>query len=323
MNPNQTLFFSHTEFLLLGFPGISKARPLVVIPFLSIYVVILTGNSLVIHQIRIEKSLQSPMYYLISLLFAVNITSTSVVLPKFLLGLAFNLNEVTLHGCLAQMFCIYFLAIFESSVVLLMALDRYVAICRPLHYHHIMTKPFLLRLGLIGLLRGGVLVSPLVILASRVRFCGSNVILNFACENMALLSLACGDVSKSQVAGMAVRVLVTVIDVAFLLVSYSGILYTAMNIAAGKARHKALHTCSTHLSVAVSIYLSALLASVVYRMETVSYDVQNLFSAVYLMVPATLNPFIYGLRVKEIRECLARSWRKRNASPAHKRVNRT
>ncbi|XP_063297733.1 olfactory receptor 52K1-like [Pelobates fuscus] len=327
LNPNQTLGFSHSEFVLLGFPGIAKTRQILVIPFLSIYVVILTGNSLIIHRIWVEKSLHSPMYFLIALLFAVNISNTTAILPKFLLELAFQWNRISLLGCLLQMFTMYFFAVFESGVILLMALDRYLAISRPLRYHDIMTNDFLGRLILVGTVRSTILVTPLVILASRVHFCESNIILNFACENMGLMNLACGDISVPQVVGMVVRVFVTVGDVIFVLVSYINILYAAMKIVVGKARHKALHTCSTHLSVVVLIYTSALSSSIVYRAsQSISYDVQNLFSAVYLVIPATLNPFIYGLRVKEIRECLVKTWSNRKtllSSSIHSRINRT
>ncbi|KAM4697320.1 LOW QUALITY PROTEIN: olfactory receptor 52E8-like [Discoglossus pictus] len=326
VNPNQTTSFSHSEFILLGFPGFSRNRQVLVVPFLLIYTVILTGNSLIIYRIWVEKSLHSPMYSLISLLFVVNISNTTAIMPKFMFGLLFSANQISL-GCLLQMFTIYFMATFESSVVLLMAFDRYIAICRPLRYHDIMTKRLLVQLSFIGMARSSFLVSPLVILASRVQFCRSNIILNFACENMGLLNLGCGDVSKVHVVGLAVRILITVLDVGLLLVSYSNILYTAMKVVTGRDRHKALHTCSTHLLVAIILYLSALSSSIVYRMQmSISNDLENLFSAIYLIVPATLNPFIYGFRVKEIRRCLLKSWQKKDSvvsASIHIKVNKT
>uniref|UniRef100_A0A8C5M6P3 G-protein coupled receptors family 1 profile domain-containing protein n=1 Tax=Leptobrachium leishanense TaxID=445787 RepID=A0A8C5M6P3_9ANUR len=306
LNPNTTGVFSHSEFLLLGFPGLSKTRQFLVLPFLTIYLVILAGNSLVISRIWAEKSLHSPMYVLIALLFAVNISSTSAILPKFLLGLAFHWNQVTLSGCLVQMFSIYFFAIFESGIILFMALDRYVAICRPLHYHDIMTMDFLGRLIFIGMTRSSVMVIPLVVLASTVHFCGSNIILNFACENMGLINLACSDTSLSQIVGMAVRVIVTVGDAVLLVMSYAKILHAAMKIAVGKARHKALQTCSNHLSVAMMIYVCAMSASIV---MDISVDVQNLTSAIYYLFPALIHPVIYGLRVKEIKVCILKAWK--------------
>ncbi|KAM5126843.1 olfactory receptor 52K2-like [Mantella aurantiaca] len=324
--PTQNLTtISYTEFVLFGFPGIIKSRKLLTVPFIAIYVVILSGNLLIVHRIFVDPSLHSPMYFLMSLLFAVNISSTSAILPKFLLGLSFDMNQITLWGCLGQMSYIYFMAIFESGVILSMALDRFIAICRPLRYNDIMTTRLLVQLALIGVARSVLLVSPMVVLTSHVHFCRSNIILNFVCENMGILSLACGDISRQQAVGLMVRILVTIIDVTLLLLSYSSIVYTAMKIAVGKARHKALHTCGAHLTVAMVIYLSALVSSVVYRMDRhISYDIQNLFNAIYLMIPASLNPFIYGLGMKEIRRCLTRSWKNKSVSSSvHIQVNKT
>ncbi|KAM4045581.1 olfactory receptor 52E8-like [Anomaloglossus baeobatrachus] len=311
---NTQYFLSHTEFVLLGFPGIVAYRKFLVIPFLSVYITILTGNSILIYRICVERNLHSPMYILISVLFSVNISCTTSIMPKLLLGLSFNMNEITLAGCLIQMFYMYFMAIFESGVILSMALDRFVAICRPLRYNDIMTSQTLIYLVTIGMTRSSLFVSPMVILASYAQYCKSNVILNFVCENMGLLSLACGSTSTQEVVGLLVRIFITILDSGLLLLSYSSILYTAMKIISGKARHKALHTCGMHLLVAMLLYTCALVSSVVYRMHSlISYDVQNLFTAIYLMIPATINAFIYGLGVKEIRHCLMKSWKKKGS----------
>uniref|UniRef100_A0A803JS86 Olfactory receptor n=1 Tax=Xenopus tropicalis TaxID=8364 RepID=A0A803JS86_XENTR len=341
---NQSFIFSYTDFTLLGFPGISRWRPLLAIPFFSVYLVILSGNSLIIHLIYTEKTLHSPMYLLISVLFAINITVSTAILPKFLLDLLFRLNQVSLTGCLLQMFSIYFMSVCESGVMLLMSLDRYVAICRPLRYHNIMTKRFLLSLTFIVIIRSFILVCPFVLFTSMVQFCRSNIILNFTCENMALLSLGCGDTTKPQIAGLIVRIIVTALDGSLFFLSYSTILYTAMKtvdnksrhkalntcgthllvtmqvyvsglvsslIARGKALHKALHTCSTHLIVVVLNSSCGLIAAILYRMP-ISVDVQNLFSAIYYLFPATIHPIIYGYRMKEIRRCLVNGKRHRN-----------
>ncbi|XP_075449394.1 olfactory receptor 51E2-like [Ascaphus truei] len=308
LSPNQTISYSHPEFVLFGFPGISESRQLLVIPFLSIYVVILTSNSLIIYRIWVEKSLQSPMYSLISLLFAVNISCTTAIVPKVLMGLLFGLNQISLTWCLLQMFIIYVTVVFESNILLLMALDRYVAICRPLRYHDIMNNRFLVQLSIIGLVHSSLFASPIIIVASQVQFCRSNIILNFACENMVLLNLACGDISKIQMVGLMVRIILTVSDVSLLLLSYLSILHTAMKIVVGKARNKALHTCSTHLLVAILNYLCGFLSSIAYRLH-ISLDVQNLSSAIYFLLPATVHPIIYGIRMKEIKDCLVKSWR--------------
>ncbi|KAM5126844.1 olfactory receptor 52K1-like [Mantella aurantiaca] len=311
---NETII-SYTEFVLFGFPGIITNRKLLLIPFAVMYVITLSGNLLVIYRIFVESSLHSPMYFLISLLFTINVSYITSILPKFLVGLSFDLNQISLLGCLIQIFYISFMSLFESCVMLSMALDRFLAVCRPLRYNDIMTTRFLLQLSIVGIVRSTLLISPMVILTASVQFCRSNVILNFVCENMGLLGLACGDVSKQHAVGLMVRILVTVSDVSLILLSYSCILYTAMKIAAGKARHKALHTCGSHLTVAMIIYLSALVSSIVPRIHTqISPDIQNMFSAIYHMTPASLNPLVYGLGVKEIRRCLTKSWRNQNMS---------
>ncbi|KAM4796258.1 olfactory receptor 52K1-like [Rhinophrynus dorsalis] len=308
-NQNQTSSFSYTEFFLFVFPGIPTFRQLLVIPFLSTYLVILILNLLIVYKVWVEEKLHSPMYVLISLLLGVNVICTTAVIPKMLLVLV-GVNRISLVGCLVQMFSVYSTVMFKSVVMLLMALDRYMAICRPLRYHDIITQHLLVQLSITGLTRNSILVFPIVILVSRVHFCKSNIILHFACEDMMLLSLGCGDVSKFQTVGVTVRAIATASDISILLVCYGKVLHAAMKIATGNARYVALHTCSTHLLVALPVYSFGLLSSIISKVEAfLSHDIQNLSSVIYFLFPAIINPIIYGLRVKEIKDCLLRSWK--------------
>ncbi|OCT93445.1 olfactory receptor 51E2 [Xenopus laevis] len=302
--------FSHTEFILFGFPGISQSRHWLFIPFFFIYLEILMGNLMIIYQILVERSLHLPMYSLICLLFAVNISCTTAIVPNMLLGLVFGLNDISLGSCLFQMFFIYTALILESTMLVIMALDRYLAICRPLRYHNIMNNCLVGQLFLIGLVQSSLFSAPIIIVASQVHFCRSNIIWHFACENMVLLNLGCGDISKIQLLGLMVRILVIAMDISLLLVSYLYIFHSTMKIARGKSLHKTLHTCSTHLIVVVLNYSCGLSSAILYRLS-ISVDVQNLFSAIYYLFPATVHPFIYGYRMKEIRTCLVKSWRGR------------
>ncbi|KAM8975705.1 olfactory receptor 52K2-like [Pelodytes ibericus] len=318
---SQNTSISHTYFILLSFPGISISQTFLLIPFLPIYIVILTGNCLVMHRIWVEKTLQSPMYSLISLLLAVNVVCTTAIMPRYLLGLAFGYNRISLSGCMMQMFFVYLAIVFESSVGLLMALDRYMAICKPLRYHSIMTNRFLVQLSLVCMARSFLLVTPIVILVSRLNFCDSNMILSFACENMALLKLGCGNVSMINLLGLLERTIVSVIDVSLLLASYLSIFSKAMKIAKGNSIHKALNTCCTHILAAFIIYTCGLLSSIVYRMATsIPINIQNLVSALYYLFPAAVNPFIYGIRAKEIRVCLIKSYKIQKVN--HEGVNK-
>ncbi|KAM3934910.1 olfactory receptor 52K2-like [Leptodactylus fuscus] len=298
-NPNVNQ--SHTTFLLVGFSGITVHRRLLFIPFLLIYSQILFSNCVMIYRIMADPTLQSPMYLLICLLFLVNLSCTTTFMPQFLLGLAFDLNQITLSQCLVQMWFVYVIVMFESVVILLMALDRYVAICKPLRYHKIMTYRLLTQLALAALARSVLVVTPIVYLDARVKFCKSNVILDFVCENMGILKLACEDISKIQAIGLIVRMMITVVEGSLLFISYLTILHTTMFVLK-QSWNKALNTCSSHIMVALMIYASSVLSALIYRLETsVSVDIQNLTSAIYFLLPATINPIIYGVRVKEIR----------------------
>ncbi|XP_062983871.1 olfactory receptor 52K1-like [Elgaria multicarinata webbii] len=309
---NGTANISFADFTLLPFPGLQDSRHLLAIPFFCLYVIVVTANSLLIYTVKAEESLHSPMYLLIALLLAVNICGTSTILPKMLLSFMFHISSrVSLTECLVQMFFLYFTTVLDCNILLMMALDRYVAVCHPLRYVDIMTSKFLMLLTLASLVRSLCIVAPVVILASRVRFCRSNTISHFACEHMALMSLSCTDISINKMVGMAMRSIDIILDLSFLLASYSKIVHAALKMASGNVRHKAFHTCGTHLMVIFIGYSSRLSSSVVFRLaKSASHDVHNLISAIYLFLPWAAHPLIYGVRTKEIRENLLKLFRR-------------
>uniref|UniRef100_A0A8C5P9D0 G-protein coupled receptors family 1 profile domain-containing protein n=1 Tax=Leptobrachium leishanense TaxID=445787 RepID=A0A8C5P9D0_9ANUR len=303
---NQSFYFSYTEFVMLTFPGVSENRPLLILAFAFVYLASLMCNSLVSYTVALEKSLHTPMYVLIVLLLSLNIACTTTVMPKMLITLH-GYTHISLASCLVQMFFVYVTVTLKSVALVLMALDRYIAICMPLRYHKIANKYLFLQLLLLGLLRNCVLTTLVVVLASNIKYCKSNLILTFVCEYVVLLGLGCGDISKLQVVGLTLRTVITAFDLGILLGSYIKVLHAAMKIAAGGTRQKALHTCFTHLLVAVVIYAFGLSTSIMYKVEKyISHDAQNLYSAIYFLLPATVNPIIYGLRVKEIKSFMMR-----------------
>ncbi|XP_018430756.1 PREDICTED: olfactory receptor 52K2-like [Nanorana parkeri] len=308
-SPAQNISLSYSEFLLFPFPGVTSHRHLLVAPFFSIYIAIVVLNLVISYTVWWEKSLHTPMYVLVALLLALNIIGTTAVIPLMIQSLL-GQNKVSLPGCLSQMFFVYSATMFKSVVLLLMAFDRYIAICRPLRYHTIINQSSLTQLWVVGLARNCLLVLLVVVLASRVQYCKSTI-LNFVCEYGVLLSLACGEVFKIHMVGVMVRMGVTSSDVTVLLVCYVKVLRTALKIAAGSARGKALNTCGNHLLVALIVYSCGILSSILYKVEeAVSYDFQNLSSAIYFLFPALTNPIIYGLRVTEIKDSLMKSWKK-------------
>ncbi|XP_073525032.1 olfactory receptor 52K1-like [Phyllobates terribilis] len=255
-----------------------------------------------------QNHLHAPMYVLIAMLSAVNICSATSIVPKMLLGFLFHQNLITLAECLIQMFFIYFIILLDCNILLLMALDRYIAICKPLRYPSIMTKKNLVLLTLAAVVRGVAFVSPVIILASQVDYCRSNIIRHFACEHMALLSLACSNIAKNKLVGLRLKVFSTALDISFLRGAEEAFhiaLSYMFGISSSAQRHKSLHTCETHIVV---VYFSRLSSSIVYRVSrSVSQDTHNLLSAIYLLIPALVNPLIYGLRTAEIRHRLLKA----------------
>ncbi|XP_004642024.1 olfactory receptor 52K1-like [Octodon degus] len=297
---------SYASFLLVGFPGLRESRVFLVLPFLSLYLVILSANALVIYTVTAQRSLHQPMYLLIALLLAINTCAATTVVPAMLFSFSSRFNRISLARCLLQMFCIYFLIVLDCNILLVMALDRYVAICYPLRYPEIVTGQLLAGLLAVAAARSMCIVAPVVGLASRVRFCRSDVIHHFACEHMALMKLSCGDISLNKTVGLTIRIFNRVLDMLLLGASYSRIIHAAFRISSGGARSKALNTCGSHLLVIFTVYSSTMSSSIVYRVaRTASQDVHNLLSAFYLLLPCLLNPIIYGARTKEIRQHLA------------------
>ncbi|XP_006032170.1 olfactory receptor 52K1-like [Alligator sinensis] len=311
---NDSANVSYQEFHLLGFPGLQESRFLLFIPFFCLYVMIVAANSLLIYTVKVERSLHSPMYLLIALLLATNLCCTTTVVPRMLLSFLFDVSRISLTGCLVQMFFLYFFLMLDCTILLMMALDRYVAVCNPLRYADVMTNKLLIQLTAMALVRSVSFVSPVVILASQVRYCRSNIIRHFVCEHMALICLSCGDVSRNKIVGLTMRSITIIFDLGFLLMSYSRITHAALKMASGNIRHKAFHTCGTHLIVILIFYFSSLSSSVVYRVgKSVSQDMHNLISAIYLLVPCAVNPIIYGLRTKEVRQHLLKLFKRRGS----------
>ncbi|KAG8522941.1 LOW QUALITY PROTEIN: Olfactory receptor 52K1, partial [Galemys pyrenaicus] len=297
---------SYTSFLLMGFPGLNESRALLVLPSLNLCLMIISANVLVIHTVLVHRSLHQPMYLLVAVLLTVDICAATTVMPAMLFSFSTHFNRISLARCLVQMFCIYFLIVFDCNILLVMALDHFVAVCYPLRYPEIVTSQLLTGLLGVAAARSTCIVAPVVGLASRVRFCRSDVIHHFACEHMALMKLSCGDISLNKTVGLTLRIVNRVLDMLLLGVSYSRIIRAAFQMSSGGAHSKALNTCGSHLLVIFTVYTSSMSSSIVYRVaRSASQDVHNLLSAFYLLLPCLVNPVIYGARTKEIRQHLA------------------
>lgn len=302
--------FTHTKFIFVGFPETFKYRHLLFLPFVLSYILVLVGNSLILFVIKNTKTLHSPMYILVSALAVVDIIVPTAIVPAMLLSLLFDLNEITLVGCLTQMFFIHFFSSVESTILLAMALDRYVAICNPLRYTTIMNSSMFLKLLLFTLIRSGTIMCTLVGLAASLSFCGSNIIYHCYCDHMALVSLACSSTAKNNAVGVAVIVCFVGIDISVIFVSYVKILYVVLRAAAGEQRSKAIHTCSNHLIIMMCFYLIGSVTFLSRNLQIpIPVDVNTFLGVTYILFPACINPIIYGVRTKEIRNALIKMFK--------------
>uniref|UniRef100_A0A3B3SN88 Odorant receptor, family 55, subfamily E, member 1 n=1 Tax=Paramormyrops kingsleyae TaxID=1676925 RepID=A0A3B3SN88_9TELE len=293
---------TYTTFIFIGFPELHEYRRLLFLPFFIIYVLALAANSLMVYVIRKCENLHSPMYILICSLAVVNIIVPTVIVPNMLFSFLFDWNEISLEGCLTQMFFTHFFSSLESTILLAMALDRLVAICNPLHYCEIINTSMLVKLVILTLIRSGSIMSALVALARPLKFCSSNVISHCYCDHMALVSLACGDKSSNNAIGLVVIICFVGIDISIIAFSYVRILSVVLRAAVGEDRWKAFHTCGTHLMVMMSFYLVGSITFLSHNLGIpITTDMNTFLGVLYIIFPATINPVIYGVRTKEIR----------------------
>ncbi|XP_067307670.1 olfactory receptor 52K1-like [Pseudorasbora parva] len=292
---------SFTDFVFNGFNSLEEWRPFLFIPFFLMFVLSITANCSLICLVISQKSLHSPMYVLICLLAVVDLILPIISVPKMLLSFLFNWSGISLTGCLIQMFCINYVASFQSTLLLWMAVDRYFAICKPLNYHIYVEISNFLKFVVVPLIRNVLLNVTMVSMAAKLSFCLTNVIDHCFCEHMALVQLACGDTSVNNLLGLVTAILIPTADCILITVSY--VVIFASVIKSGKAQMKALNTCITHIIVMAFSLTFALIAYLSYRIRNNFSPNSRVFaSTMYILFPSCFNPIIYGVRTKEIRQ---------------------
>ncbi|XP_012864011.1 olfactory receptor 52E4-like [Echinops telfairi] len=302
---NFTAFTNPSYFILMGIPGLEDFHVWISIPFCSMYVVALIGNTVILFIIKTETVLHAPMFYFLSMLATTDLVLSTSTLPKMLGIFWFNYHEITFHACLTQMYFIHAFSGVESGLLVAMALDRYVAICNPLRHTSILTNVVVAQVGIVALLRGLVLMTPHPFLVRKWPYCQTNVVPHTYCEHMAVVKLACADISINSLYSLAVIILIVGTDVTCISLSYVQILRTVFSLPSKDARLKTLSTCGSHVCVILTFYIPALFSFLTHRFSKhIPRHTHILLANVYLLVPPVLNPIIYGVRTKQIRECV-------------------
>uniref|UniRef100_G3VBJ6 Olfactory receptor n=2 Tax=Sarcophilus harrisii TaxID=9305 RepID=G3VBJ6_SARHA len=296
-----------TQLLFTGLFQDPEAQRVSFVVFLPVYMATMLGNSLIILTVNTSKSLSSPMYFFLSHLSLVEICYSSTVVPKFISGLLVENKTISLDGCMTQIFFFHFFGVAEILLLTVMAYDRYVAICKPLHYMTIMSRPVCHVLVLSSWL-GGMFHSVIQILITvQLPFCGPHVIDHYFCDLHPLFKLACTDTFVEGIIVFANSGLFAMIFFLLLISSYIVILFHLRNQSA-EGRRKALSTCASHITVVLLFFGPAIF---LYMRPSSTFTEDKLVSVFYTMVTPMLNPIIYTLRNAEVKNAMKRLWRKK------------
>ncbi|XP_005330018.2 olfactory receptor 4B1 [Ictidomys tridecemlineatus] len=299
-----------TELIITGLFQDPEVQRVCFVLFLPMYLATLVGNGLIVVTVSVSKSLRSPMYFFLGYLSLVEICYSSTVVPKFIMDLLSKVKTISLKGCLAQIFLFHFFGVTEILLLVVMAYDRYVAICKPLHYMNIMSRQ-LCHMLVAGSWLGGFVHSIIqVLITIPLPFCGPNVMDHYFCDLQPLFKLACKDTFVEGVTVLANSGLIALCSFLILVSSYIVILFTLRNRSA-EGRRKALSTCASHITVVILFFGPAIF---LYMRPLSTFTVDKLVAVFYTVITPMLNPIIYTLRNAEVKTAMRKLWGKRENS---------
>uniref|UniRef100_A0A8D2CMF8 Olfactory receptor n=1 Tax=Sciurus vulgaris TaxID=55149 RepID=A0A8D2CMF8_SCIVU len=293
-----------TEFLLMGFAEGWKLRFLYSMLFLLMFLATLLGNLLIVTVTTADQNLHTPMYFFLRNLSILDMCYISVTVPNACVNSLTGNRAISVAGCAAQIFLVIYCAFVEILFLTVMAWDRYVAICQPLRYSTIINVQLCVRMTVASLLSGLVYAGVHTGNTLQLNFCGSNVVPQFFCDIPSLLRLSCSDTSSNQLSILASAVVVCGGCFVFIAMSYVRIFSAVLKFPA-QEQGKAFSTCVPHVLV-VCVFLSSI-ACVYLQPAAATEALQNMvLSAFYTMVPPFLNPVLYSLRNKQVKEAVRR-----------------
>ncbi|XP_075053991.1 olfactory receptor 52A1-like [Mixophyes fleayi] len=295
--------FYPTFFILVGIPGLENEHKLISTSFCIFYILAMLGNITLLVVISASPGLHKPMFIFLSMLASNDILLSTSMGPKVLCIFWFNDRHISFDACLLQMFFIHSFTSIESGLLLAMAFDRYIAICQPLRYGSTMTRNLIGKLVIVLLVRAAVLVGPCIILIKRFPAFKTNIIEHSYCEHMAVVKLAAADIRINSALGLLVAFTIVGVDLLFILLSYSMIFRAVFSLPSKDSRLRAFNTCAPHICVFLSLYVLAIFSFLSHRYgKWIPPYIHIILSDMYLLVPPMLNPLVYGMKTKQIRE---------------------
>ncbi|XP_025069681.1 olfactory receptor 5AS1-like isoform X2 [Alligator sinensis] len=295
-----------TEFILFGFTSSPEMEVALFVLFLIIYISTLVGNTGIIILIQSDSYLHTPMYYFLSNLSFLDLCYSSAIAPKMLANFLSHSKTISFAGCATQMFLFAAFADAECLVLAAMAYGRYMAICNPLLYTAVMSQRVCISLVAGAYISGSMSSLVHTCFTFTLSFCGSNVINHFFCDIPPLLALSCSNTHINEILLFALCGFIQTSTFVIILVSYAYILFAILRIRSAENRHKAFSTCTSHMT-AVTLFYGTLLFMYLRPSSSYALDTDKVVSVFYTVVFPMLNPLIYSLRNKEVKDALRRT----------------
>ncbi|XP_046292010.1 olfactory receptor 6C76-like [Marmota monax] len=292
---------SATEFILLGLTDDPKLNLFIFLFLLFTYILSITGNLTIITLTLVDLHLKTPMYFFLRNFSFLEISFTTVSIPRYLVSITTGDKTISYNSCMAQVFFFILLGATEFFLLTAMSYDRYVAICKPLHYTTIMNSKVCTLLVLGSWLAGFLIIFPPVIMGLQLDFCDSNIIDHFTCDSSPMLLISCTDTSLLELLAFILAILTLITTLTLVILSYVFIIKTILRIPSAEQRKKAFSTCSSHMIVVSISYGSCIFMYV----KTSAKEGEALTKGIAMLntsVAPVLNPFIYSLRNQQVKQ---------------------
>ncbi|XP_036057635.1 olfactory receptor 6P1 [Onychomys torridus] len=298
---------SHVEeFVLVGFPTSPSFQLLLFVFFFAIYLLTLLENILIVSTVWLTPSLHRPMYFFLGHLSFLELWYINVTIPRLLGAFLTQDGRVSYVGCMTQLYFFIALACTECVLLAVMAYDRYLAICEPLRYPSLMPPSLATRLAAASWGSGFFSSMMKLLFISRLSYCGPNIINHFFCDISPLLNLTCSDKEQAELVDFLLALVMILLPLVAVVSSYAAIIVAILKIPTAQGRHKAFSTCTSHLAVVV-IYYSSTLFTYARPRAMYTFNYNKIISVLYTVIVPFLNPAIYCLRNKEVKDAFRKT----------------
>ncbi|XP_028611127.1 olfactory receptor 6P1 [Grammomys surdaster] len=294
------------EFVLVGFPTSRPFQAILFVFFFAIYLLTLLENVLIVSTIWLTPSLHRPMYFFLGHLSFLELWYINVTVPRLLGAFLTEDGRVSFVGCMTQLYFFIALACTECVLLAVMAYDRYLAICEPLRYPSLMPPRLATRLAAASWGSGFISSMMKLLFICRLSYCGPNIINHFFCDISPLLNLTCSDKEQAELVDFLLALVMILLPLVGVVSSYAAIIVAILRIPTAQGRHKAFSICTSHLTVVV-IYYSSTLFTYARPRAMYTFNYNKIISVLYTIIVPFLNPAIYCLRNKEVKDAFRKT----------------